>query len=113
MGWTCRLIQRCTVRRPASPWATILLMQIGNLVGRRFQRQSGLDRGLFTNSLIFLGIVIQVVFSWSTLYFSPVQKVLNTGPVSLGVYGLAWLGIPLIFGADYLRKFLGSSRSFT
>ncbi len=84
--------------------ATILLMQIGNLIGRRYHRQSGLNRGLFTNRLILLGIIIQVFFSWATLYWPPVQNVLNTGPVSAGVYGLAWLGIVLIFGADYLRK---------
>lgn len=84
--------------------ATILLMQIGNLVGRRYLHLSGLDRGLFTNTLLFLGIIIQIVFSWATLYFPPVQKVLNTGPVSFEIYGLAWFGILLIFGADYLRK---------
>ncbi len=84
--------------------ATILLMQIGNLIGRRFTRKSGLDRGIFTNKLILLGIFVQIVFSWATLYYPPVQKVLHTGPVSTGFYVLAWLGIPLIFGIDYLRK---------
>ncbi len=84
--------------------STILLMQIGNLLGRRFARRSGLDRGIFTNRLIVLGIIIQVLFSWATLYFPPLQKVLNTGPVPLSVYFLAWFGIVLIFGVDYLRK---------
>ncbi|MDD2462632.1 MAG: cation-transporting P-type ATPase [Desulfobulbus sp.] len=84
--------------------ATILLMQIGNLLGRRFQLHSGLDWGIFTNPLIVLGILVQIVFSWAALYFPPIQKVLNTGPVSLTLYGLAWLGIVLIFGVDYLRK---------
>jgi len=84
--------------------ATILLMQIGNLIGRRFTRRSGLDLGIFTNKLILLGISIQIVFSWATLYYPPVQKIMHTGPVSLGVYALAWLGILLIFGIDYLRK---------
>ncbi len=84
--------------------ATILLMQIGNLLGRRFARRSGLDRGIFSNRLLLLGIVIQVIFSWATLYFPPLQRVLNTGPVPLPVYFLAWFGIALIFGADYLRK---------
>ncbi|GAB4336343.1 MAG: cation-transporting P-type ATPase [Desulfobulbaceae bacterium] len=84
--------------------ATILLMQIGNLAGRRSKTRSGLDRGLFVNPLIFLGICIQVIFSWATLYFPPLQAVLGTGPVSPAMYALAWLGIPLIFGADYLRK---------
>jgi len=84
--------------------STILLMQIGNLVGRRFSRLSGLDRGIFSNRLLLLGILIQVVFSWATLYSAPIQKILNTGPVPLPVYFLAWLGIIIIFGADYLRK---------
>ena len=84
--------------------STILLMQIGNLVGRRFSRRSGLDKGIFRNRLLLLGIMIQVVFSWATLYFPPMQKVLHTGPVPLSIYGLAWFGIVLIFGVDYLRK---------
>jgi sodium/potassium-transporting ATPase subunit alpha len=33
-----------------------------------------------------------------------VRQVLRTGPVSLELYAVAWLGIPLIFGLDYLRK---------
>jgi len=84
--------------------STILLMQIGNLVGRRYKKRSGLDKGLFTNRLILLGIVIQVVFSWATLYFPPLQKVLNTGPVPVPVYLMAWFGVLLIFGSDYIRK---------
>ena len=84
--------------------ATILLMQIGNLIGRRFRTRSGLDRGIFTNRLLMAGILIQILFSWALLYLPPVQKVLGTGPVGWPIYLVAWLGIPLIFGADYLRK---------
>ena len=84
--------------------ATILLMQIGNLIGRRYARHSGIDRGILRNRLMVAGILIQVIFSWALLYLPPVQRVLGTGPVSAAVYLTAWLGIPLIFGADYLRK---------
>lgn len=84
--------------------STILLMQIGNLIGRRYSRFSGLNKGIFTNKLILLGIIIQIVFSWATLYFPPMQKILNTGPVAPGIYFLAWFGIILIFGTDYARK---------
>ena len=84
--------------------ATILLMQIGNLIGRRFSTRSGLDLGLFKNRLIFAGIIIQIVFSWAVLYFPPVQNILHTGPVDISIYFLSWAGIPLIFGSDYLRK---------
>jgi len=86
--------------------STILLMQIGNLVGRRFEHRSGLDLGLFRNRLIFAGILIQIVLSWAILYWPPLARALNTGPVAPEVYGLAWLGIGLIFAIDYLRKVL-------
>ncbi|MGE4580219.1 MAG: cation-translocating P-type ATPase [Desulfuromonadales bacterium] len=84
--------------------ATILLMQIGNLIGRRYPARSGLDAGIFKNRLMLAGIIIQVVFSWALLYVPWVQAILGTGPVKWSVYLAAWLGIPLIFGADYLRK---------
>jgi sodium/potassium-transporting ATPase subunit alpha len=86
--------------------ASVLLMQIGNLVGRRSRIGSGIDKGLYINPLILTGICIQVVFSWAVLYWPPLQKVMGTGPVELAVYGLAWCGIVLIFGADYLRKMI-------
>lgn len=86
--------------------AAILLMQIGNLVGRRSRIGSGLDRGLLTNPLILIGICIQVVFSWAVLYWPPLQKIMGTGPVPLSMYALAWCGIIVIYGADFLRKMI-------
>ncbi|MGB7476486.1 MAG: hypothetical protein WBM26_09770, partial [Polyangiales bacterium] len=51
---------------------------------------------------------IEIGFSWATLYFPPLCRVLGTGPVSQEMYAMAWLGAPLIFVADYLRKRLVS-----
>ncbi len=90
--------------------ATILLMQIGNLVGRRYEHRSGLDSGLFRNRLLLAGILIQIVLSWALLYWPPLQRALSTGPVKPAVYGLACLGIVIIFGIDYLRKYLVNQR---
>ena len=84
--------------------ATILLMQIGNLIGRRYHRKSGLDLGIFKNKLLLSGIIIQIVFSYGVLYFPPLQKVLGTGNVPIQYYFLAWLGIPIIFFSDFIRK---------
>jgi sodium/potassium-transporting ATPase subunit alpha len=89
--------------------ATIVLMQIGNLVGRRSIRGSGIDKGLVTNRLFVLGVATEVVFSWSLLHWTPIQTVLGTGPVAPAIYLLACLGAPLIFVLDYARKkFLAS-----
>jgi sodium/potassium-transporting ATPase subunit alpha len=84
--------------------STIVLMQIGNLVGRRSRDRSGLDAGLLRNPLIVAGIGLELVFSWAVLYAEPVREVLGTGPVAPALYAAAWLGIPLIFGLDYARK---------
>ncbi|MEZ6120015.1 MAG: HAD-IC family P-type ATPase [Pirellulaceae bacterium] len=42
--------------------ATVILMQIGNVVGRRSLTHSGLDCGFFRNRLMLLGIGIEILF---------------------------------------------------
>jgi len=84
--------------------ASIVLMQIGNLFGRRSRLGSGLTRDAFANPLLVAGIAFEAVFSWAILYFPPVGAVLGTGPVAADVYLVAWLGPVLIFVLDYARK---------
>ena len=91
--------------------AAIVLMQVGNVVGRRSLRGSGLDRGLLGNRILLLGVATEILFSWAILYFPPVQTFLQTGPVDWQIYATAWLGIPLIFGIDYARKRLAGDRA--
>jgi sodium/potassium-transporting ATPase subunit alpha len=104
--WGDELAARDPLYRSATgiTLSSVILMQIGNVVGRRSQRRSGLDGGLLRNRLVLLGVALEVLFSWAILYFPPVQELLSTGPVSGGVYACAWLGIPLVFGLDLLRK---------
>ncbi len=84
--------------------SSIVLMQIGNLFGRRSSRGSGLDMSVLKNPLIVGGITFEIIFSWAILYFPPLGRVIGTGPVDPALYAFAWLGVPLIFGLDYLRK---------
>lgn len=91
--------------------SSIVLMQIGNLFGRRSQRGSGLTLDFLKNPLIVGGIVFEAVFSWAILYFPPVSNVLGTGPVETSVYLVAWCGPFLIFGLDYARKRLFLARA--
>lgn len=84
--------------------SSILLMQIGNLFGRRSRTGLGIDRTAFQNPLIVTGILFEAVFSWAIVYVPAVNTVLGTAPVDTAVYAFAWLGVPLIFGLDYLRK---------
>lgn len=84
--------------------SSILLMQIGNLFGRRSRTGSGIERRAFQNPLIVIGILFEAAFSWAILYVPVVNTVLGTAPVDPSVYAVAWLGVPLIFGLDYMRK---------
>jgi sodium/potassium-transporting ATPase subunit alpha len=84
--------------------ASIVLMQIGNVISRRRDESLGIDAGLLSNGVLQLGIAIKIVFSWAILYATPMQQILRTGPVDAATYLFAWLGIPLILLADYVVK---------
>jgi sodium/potassium-transporting ATPase subunit alpha len=84
--------------------SSIVLMQVGNVIGRRSTYRLGIDRSLLANRLMLLGIGVEIVFSWALLYWPPLQRLLGTGPVPPHDYLLAWLGIPLICGLDWARK---------
>ncbi len=84
--------------------SSIILMQMGNIFGRRSRTGSGLTLDFLHNPLIVLGLVFEVIFSWAILYFPPLAKLLGTGPVDTTIYAVAWSGPFLIFGLDYLRK---------
>jgi sodium/potassium-transporting ATPase subunit alpha len=55
-------------------------------------------------------VATEILFSWMILYVPSVQAFLRTGPVAWQIYAFAWLGIPLIFGLDSIRKRLVGDR---
>jgi magnesium-transporting ATPase (P-type) len=85
-------------------FASVVFVQIGNLIGRRHEERSGLDRGLVQNPLYVLGVALELVFVFAALYWPPLRAALGTGPVEPWIIGLAALGAPLLFGADLMRK---------
>lgn len=86
--------------------SSIILMQIGNLVGRRSRTGSGLSMDFFSNPLLVGGVVFEIIFAWAILYYPPLAHILGTGPVDINIYAVAWAGPILIFAVDYLRKML-------
>jgi sodium/potassium-transporting ATPase subunit alpha len=104
--WGQELVEGDPLYRSATgiTLAAVILMQIGNVIGRRSLRGSGLDRGLLRNRILLLGVATEILFSWAVLYAPPVQAFLQTGPVDWRIYAIASLGIPLIFALDYARK---------
>ncbi|MBL8608762.1 MAG: cation-transporting P-type ATPase [Myxococcales bacterium] len=84
--------------------ASIVFVQIANLVGRRFEARSGLDRGLFRNRLFLVGVALELGFAVAVLYWPPLNAALGTAPVAPWLVALAALGAPLFFAADLARK---------
>jgi sodium/potassium-transporting ATPase subunit alpha len=110
-GWTWgqELVATSSLYRSATgaTLAAIIAMQVGNVLGRRRERAWGLDAGLLRNRLMLGGIALEVAFSWALLYVPAVQRMMGTGPVDGWVYALAWMGAPVIFGMDGVRKWVG------
>ncbi len=83
---------------------SVVFTQLGNLVGRRYERRSGLDRGILRNPLFVAGMALELAFVFAVLYWPPLQRALGTGPVAPWLVALAALGAPLLFVADLARK---------
>jgi len=89
---------------------SVIFTQVANLVGRRYERRSGLDAGLLRNPLLVAGVALEIVFAFAVLHWPPVSRVLATGPVGPAWIALAALGAPVLFLADLARKRLGSRK---
>ena len=83
---------------------SVVFTQIGNLIGRRYETHSGLDVGIFRNSLFVIGIALELAFAVAVVYLPALGRVLGTGPISPWLLGLAALGAPVLFLGDWLRK---------
>jgi sodium/potassium-transporting ATPase subunit alpha len=97
---TARLYQSAT----GVTLASVVLMQIGNVIGRRSLRRSGVDRGLLHNRLLWLGISLEILFAWAILYQPVAQEMLNTQQVAPYFFLAACLTPVLLFAMDLLRK---------
>ncbi len=83
---------------------SVVFSQIANLVGRRYEERSGLDRGLLSNPLLLAGVALELAFAFAVPYWAPLGAVLGTGPVAPWLVGLAAVGAPILFLVDLARK---------
>jgi magnesium-transporting ATPase (P-type) len=84
--------------------AAIVACQDGNVFACRSDRVSIFRLGFFSNPLIWSGIGVEWTLILSIIYFSPLEKIFMTAPLS----AMQWLGLilcpPLILIADEWRK---------
>jgi sodium/potassium-transporting ATPase subunit alpha len=107
-GWTwgATLAQTDTLYLQATTacLTAIIITQIGNAFACRSSRESILSIGIFSNKLIFGGIMFEVLLQLFIVYHPYGNRIFGTAPVSLDV----WLVlVPFSIGlllAEELRK---------
>ena len=86
--------------------AAVVTTQIGNLFAQRTERISVFRVGLFTNRLLWIGIVSELVVIFLIVYTPFFQKIIGTQAFSLYNW-LFLLGLaPSLLAADECRKWL-------
>ena len=107
-GWTfgAPLDEGSALHRSATgiTLVSVIFVQVANLIGRRYERRSGLDRGVLRNRLMLLGVALELLFAFAVLRAPFVQSVIATGPVAWRYVALAAAGAPLFFAIDWARK---------
>jgi magnesium-transporting ATPase (P-type) len=90
--------------------AAVVFTQIGNLFAQRSEHASILRTGLGGNSLIWLGIGVELILVAAVVYLPPLQWAFETSPFAPAGWLLALALAPLLLVADELRKALRTAR---
>ena len=86
-------------------FAGIVMAQIGTLLACQTTRSSSITVGLFKNRWIIWGILFETIILLSIVYLPPLQPIFNTTGLGLMEWAYLITFIPIMFGADELRKY--------
>ena len=84
--------------------AAIVTTQIGNLFAQRTERRSFFYTDLFSNRLIWVGVVAELTIVLCIIYLPPLQWVFGTAPFPLRNWLFLFAWSPILLMADELRK---------
>jgi magnesium-transporting ATPase (P-type) len=86
--------------------AGVVAAQVGAVFACRTDRASVFRIGLFTNRLVLLGVVIELIILGLLIYMPFLQSLFNTAPIGLREWAFVFAWTPVLFLADELRKAL-------
>lgn len=86
--------------------ACVVTTQIGNLFAQRTQRGSVFGIDLFSNRLLWIGVISELIIIFLIVYIPIFQKIIGTQAFSLGNWGFLFAWAPLLLIADECRKLL-------
>jgi sodium/potassium-transporting ATPase subunit alpha len=82
----------------------IVIMQVGNVFACRSSQESIFQLGIFTNKLVIIGIVVEVLLSAFIIYHPFGNKIFGTAPVGLDVWLILIPFSIALLAAEELRK---------
>lgn len=86
--------------------AAVVTTQIGNLFAQRTERISVFRMGLFTNRLLWIGIISELMVIFLIVYTPIFQKIIGTQSFSLNNWLFLFALAPSLLVADECRKWL-------
>ena len=86
--------------------SAVVMTQIGNLFAQRTEKASVFRVGLFTNWLIWIGIITELALIYAMVYIPPFQQVIGTAAFPFNNWLFLVVLIPLLLVADEVRKLL-------
>ncbi|MEK6690526.1 MAG: cation transporting ATPase C-terminal domain-containing protein [Nitrospirota bacterium] len=84
----------------------IVITQIANVFACRSFRESAFSIRLFSNRLIFLGIVLEILLQLFIVYHSWGNKIFSTAPIPISIWLVLIPFSIILFLAEEFRKFI-------
>ncbi|MGB9672811.1 MAG: cation-translocating P-type ATPase [Anaerolineales bacterium] len=84
--------------------AGVVMAQIGNLFACRSERLRLRQVGLFTNPLVFVGIIAEIAIIFSLIYIPFLAVIFEHRPLPLWYWPLLFLYAPILYALDRFRK---------
>jgi sodium/potassium-transporting ATPase subunit alpha len=89
----------------------IVIMQVGNVFACRSSQESIFQLGIFTNKLVIIGIVVELILSVFIIYHPAGNKIFGTAPVGPDVWLILIPFSIALLAAEEMRKVYVRKRS--
>jgi Ca2+-transporting ATPase len=84
--------------------AGVVMAQIGNAFACRTETAHVHQQGWFSNQLLLLGILAELLITILLIYFPPLAKIFNHRPIPLVFWVWLILYAPILYGLEWIRK---------
>jgi magnesium-transporting ATPase (P-type) len=93
--------------------AGVVATQVGAVLACRTDRTSLFQIGLFSNRLVLLGILVELVLLGMLVYVPFLQRIFHTAPLGPVEWAYVFAWTPVLFLADEARKGLVRRKGFS